>query len=148
MKVMIFLIPLAIAMAFTIAILTTQRVEKIENTKEKLSIPSPLIKRKVSRFLVEQKPRNPKAADHCHKEHEICQAFEVEGGNATCCNNKCVDLKYDDHNCGTCKKKCRFTETCCRGECVNLSFDKRHCGYCNNRCMTGGYCFYGMCDYA
>ncbi|OIT36016.1 stigma-specific stig1-like protein 2 [Nicotiana attenuata] len=105
----------------------------------------PHLKRRTSRFLAE-KERNPRAADHCHKDNEICHL--LEGRNSTCCNNKCMDLGYDDHHCGACKRKCRFTETCCRGECVNLSFDKRHCGYCNSRCMPGGYCFYGMCDYA
>ncbi|KAK4352985.1 hypothetical protein RND71_028503 [Anisodus tanguticus] len=131
-------------------ITTTQTVEKSVNVdaEKTLSTPSlPPLKR--SRFLAEQqKPKNPRAADHCHKDHEICQALEIGGTNTTCCNNKCIDLKYDDKNCGACKKKCPFTETCCRGECVNLSYDKRHCGYCNNRCMTGGYCFYGLCDYA
>ncbi|XP_059316169.1 stigma-specific STIG1-like protein 2 [Lycium ferocissimum] len=153
MKVMKILIPIAIAMALTIAIITTTTTTQSVNTEieEELSTPKLLpLKRKVaSRFLAEQeKPKNPRAADHCHKDHEICQAFEIGGKNTTCCNNKCIDLMYDDKNCGACKKKCPFTQTCCRGQCVNLSFDKRHCGYCNNRCMTGGYCFYGLCDYA
>ncbi|MCD7466020.1 hypothetical protein HAX54_002344 [Datura stramonium] len=153
MKVMKILISsLAIAMVLAIAITTTTTtrtiIEKSESTDqavEKTSIPTlPPLKR--SRFLAEQK--NPRAADHCHKDNEVCRALEIGGKNTTCCNNKCVDLSYDDRNCGACKKKCPFTETCCRGECVNLSFDKRHCGYCNNRCMTHGYCFYGICDYA
>lgn len=101
--------------------------------------------RRASRFLAEQK--NPRAADHCKKDNEIC--YLLEGKNSTCCNNKCMDLGYDRHNCGACRNKCKFTETCCRGECVNLSFDKRHCGKCNNRCMLPeGYCMYGVCDYA
>ncbi|KAK4716783.1 hypothetical protein R3W88_015121 [Solanum pinnatisectum] len=151
MKVMKILISLAITMAFAITIITTTTTT--DNTVlKKAPIPTlPMLKRKLvaSRFLAEQeKPKNPRAADHCHKDNEICTTLEIGSTNTTCCNNKCIDLLYDDHNCGACKKKCPFTETCCRGECVNLSFDKRHCGYCNNRCMTGGYCFYGMCDYA
>ncbi|KAH7546758.1 stigma-specific STIG1-like protein 1 [Ziziphus jujuba] len=107
----------------------------------KLILPS----KRVSRFLAEKK--NPRAADHCHKDHEIC--YEIDGGkNSTCCNNKCVDLSTDKHNCGACKKKCKFPETCCRGKCVYLSLDKRHCGECNHRCKPGEYCFYGMCSYA
>ncbi|XP_044473637.1 stigma-specific STIG1-like protein 2 [Mangifera indica] len=96
-----------------------------------------------SRFLAEVK--NPRAADHCHKDNTVCQA---QGKNATCCNNKCMDLSTDENNCGACKKKCKFTEACCRGQCVNLAFDKRHCGFCNNRCLKGEYCVYGLCDYA
>ncbi|KAL0337837.1 UNVERIFIED_CONTAM: Stigma-specific STIG1-like protein 3 [Sesamum calycinum] len=100
----------------------------------------------VSRFL-QEKEKNPRAADHCNKDNEICN-YILEGRNATCCNNKCIDLGYDSNNCGACKNKCAFTESCCRGQCVNLAYDKRHCGACNHRCMPGGYCIYGMCDYA
>ncbi|KAG8367744.1 hypothetical protein BUALT_Bualt16G0104700 [Buddleja alternifolia] len=104
-------------------------------------------KRIISRFL-QQKERNPRAADHCHKDNDVCNYTLDNGRNATCCNNKCMDLEYDNKNCGACKKKCAFTETCCRGECVNLAYDKRHCGICNNKCMDKGYCIYGICDYA
>ncbi|KAL3623906.1 hypothetical protein CASFOL_032722 [Castilleja foliolosa] len=105
-------------------------------------------KRPVSRFL-QQSATNPRSADHCNKDNEACN-YVLSGrrSNATCCNNKCMDLWHDDKNCGACKKKCDFTDACCNGECVNLAFDKRHCGSCNHRCMPGGYCIYGMCDYA
>lgn len=96
-----------------------------------------------SRFLAEVK--NPRAADHCHKDNEVCY---YQNKNSTCCNNKCMDLSTDDHNCGACKNKCKFTQACCSGQCVNLAFDKRHCGHCNNRCQPGAYCVYGMCGYA
>ncbi|KAI4307979.1 hypothetical protein L6164_031101 [Bauhinia variegata] len=101
--------------------------------------------KRVSRFLAQQE-RNPRAADHCKKDNEIC--YLIEGRNSTCCNNKCMDLAYDDKNCGACKNKCKFTQTCCRGQCVELAFDKRHCGACNHRCDPGEYCVYGMCNYA
>lgn len=104
----------------------------------------PMASTLVRQFLAQQE-KNPRAADHCHKDDEICR---MEGKNATCCNNKCMDLAYDKDNCGACKRKCAFTEVCCGGECVNLSYDKRHCGSCNNKCMPGGYCIYSMCDYA
>ncbi|KAJ4830659.1 hypothetical protein Tsubulata_017472 [Turnera subulata] len=100
--------------------------------------------KRMSRFLFEDK--NPRAADHCHKDYERCY-YEV-GKNSTCCNNKCVFLQEDDHNCGACKNKCKFTQTCCRGQCVYLSYDKRHCGQCNHRCEKGQYCVSGLCDYA
>ncbi|CAH1444370.1 unnamed protein product [Lactuca virosa] len=98
-----------------------------------------------SRFLAEKEP-NPRAADHCKKDDEIC--YVLEGKNSTCCNNKCMDLSEDKHNCGACKKKCKFTSSCCNGECVNLAYDKRHCGSCGTKCMPGGYCIYGLCNYA
>ncbi|XP_009767934.1 stigma-specific STIG1-like protein 2 [Nicotiana sylvestris] len=156
MKFLKLMVVIAISMALTISLLTMQSMDKSINPKnsgfyedgKRLSatpVEVPQLKRRTSRFLAE-KERNPRAADHCHKDNEICNV--LEGRNSTCCNKKCINLGYDDHHCGACKRKCRFTETCCRGECVNLSFDKRHCGYCNSRCMPGGYCFYGMCDYA
>ncbi|QCD78279.1 Stigma-specific protein Stig1 [Vigna unguiculata] len=100
--------------------------------------------KRVNRFLAQVK--NPNAADHCHKDHDVCSLEGVK--NSTCCNNKCIDVGYDKHNCGACKKKCKYTETCCRGECVDTNLDKRHCGECNNRCELGEYCVYGMCGYA
>ncbi|PHU15757.1 Stigma-specific STIG1-like protein 1, partial [Capsicum chinense] len=131
MKLIKFMIVLATTMSLTISLLTMHK----SNISELSDAKVPQVKRvKISRFLAQQEIKNPRAADHCHKDNEICHVLEG-GGNSTCCNNKCIDLGYDDHNCGACKKKCPFTETCCRGECVNLSYDKRHCGYCNNRCM-------------
>lgn len=106
---------------------------------EKKLMPS----KRLSRFLAEDK--NPRAADHCHKDNEICQV--LRGKNYTCCNNKCMHLSTDKHNCGACKKKCEYPQECCRGECVFLSLDKRHCGKCNNRCAKGELCVYGMCNY-
>ncbi|XP_042477560.1 stigma-specific STIG1-like protein 3 [Macadamia integrifolia] len=100
--------------------------------------------KRVSRFLADEK--NPRASDHCHKDNDVC--YEDGSEETTCCNNKCVDLKNDSKNCGSCKNKCKYTYTCCDGECVDLSFDKRHCGECDKKCMTGGYCIYGTCDYA
>lgn len=115
---------------------TTNKEDKVQ-----LVLPS----KRVSRFLKEEK--NPRAADHCHKDNEICNL--IDGGkNTTCCNNKCMDLSTDKNNCGECKKKCKYTENCCRGECVYLAFDKRHCNECNHRCNTGEYCVFGMCNYA
>ncbi|KAI3675772.1 hypothetical protein L1987_85365 [Smallanthus sonchifolius] len=134
-----------------IAIATTLTVTLVGDNQETTTtgdltgppVVNPLPKR-VSRFLAENK--NPRAADHCKKDDEIC--YILEGKNSTCCNNKCMDLSEDKHNCGACKNKCKFTSLCCRGECVNLAYDKRHCGSCGNKCMPGGYCIYGLCNYA
>ncbi|XVE50698.1 hypothetical protein DITRI_Ditri01bG0184200 [Diplodiscus trichospermus] len=144
----ILTIALTIAMTIALAMKNTAAAEEKPPlaTFPKASQPlQPMASKRVSRFL-QQGTRNPRAADHCHKDEEVCY---VQGGqNPTCCNNKCVDLATDNHNCGACKRKCRFTEVCCRGECVYLSFDKRHCGACNHRCNPGEYCVYGMCNYA
>ncbi|KAF5773896.1 putative stigma-specific protein Stig1 [Helianthus annuus] len=132
MKIMQTIFLVAITITITSTITTT-------------SPTSPATTRPISRFLADQQP-NPRAADHCNKDDEIC--YVLEGKNSTCCNNKCMDLSEDKHNCGACKKKCKFTNSCCDGGCVNLAYDKRHCGSCGNKCMPGGYCIYGLCNYA
>ncbi|KVI01925.1 stigma-specific STIG1-like protein 2 [Cynara cardunculus var. scolymus] len=133
----------------TVAITITLTFTSINNNihKPTLSDQSFALKpfpKRLSRFLAETK--NPRSADHCNKDNEIC--YILEGINSTCCNNKCMDLSQDKHNCGACKNKCKFTSSCCRGECVTLAYDKRNCGSCDNKCMHGGYCIYGLCNYA
>ncbi|KAL4269548.1 hypothetical protein GQ457_HM000280 [Hibiscus cannabinus] len=108
-------------------------------------LPKPSGFKRVSRFF-QQGVGNPRAADHCNKDEEVC--YIQDGVASTCCNNKCVFLATDNHNCGACKRKCKFTQVCCRGECVDIAFDKRHCGACNHRCNPDEYCVYGMCNYA
>ncbi|XP_071695921.1 stigma-specific STIG1-like protein 1 [Rutidosis leptorrhynchoides] len=134
-----------VTVALTITLIS---ISSIDDNQEKTSLTnSPLVKpfpKRVSRFLAEN--NNPRASDHCKKDDEIC--YILEGKNSTCCNNKCMDLSEDKHNCGACKNKCKFTSSCCRGECVNLAYDKRNCGSCGNKCMPGGYCIYGLCNYA
>ncbi|XP_073066997.1 stigma-specific STIG1-like protein 1 [Primulina eburnea] len=146
----------AITMAVTL-ILTTTRNSDISR-RQQPTHPSGLdflerepdvSTKRVSRFLEQKGLPKLRAADQCKKDKEKCDLISGNGRNATCCNNKCIDLWYDKNNCGACKKKCDFTDECCRGECVNLAFDKRHCGFCHNRCkMTPGYCIFGICDYA
>ncbi|CAI9272332.1 unnamed protein product [Lactuca saligna] len=146
MKIMKVIFIIAIAMATVIAVnySITFAGDKYEET---MVTATPYVKpfpKRLSRFLAETK--NPRAADHCNKDDEIC--YILEGKNSTCCNNKCMDLSEDKHNCGACKNKCKFTSSCCGGQCVNLTYDKRHCGSCGNKCMPGGYCIYGLCNYA
>ncbi|GAA0145162.1 hypothetical protein LIER_05416 [Lithospermum erythrorhizon] len=151
MKVIKLVILLAITMALTISL--TMKSFEYGTQDESPGVDQALFEeenavpaKRVSRFLAEEKERNPRAADHCHKDNEICGI--LEGKNSTCCNNKCMDLENDNKNCGACKKKCKYAEICCNGECINPSYDKRHCGECNNKCGPGCYCIYGMCDYA
>ncbi|XP_042002466.1 stigma-specific STIG1-like protein 2 [Salvia splendens] len=128
--------------AFAMAVTLTLTAKTPDPTPPSRAPPSkPAATARVSRFL-QAKEKNPRAADHCKKDNDACQ----EGGrNSTCCNNKCLDLQYDDKNCGSCKKKCAFTEKCCGGECVLLAYDKRHCGACDKKCKL---CLYGTCEYA
>ncbi|KAL6199403.1 hypothetical protein ACLB2K_029187 [Fragaria x ananassa] len=155
MELIKIMLIIATTMALSITLMTVNRVGREEEDKpsfesdehplygqNNLLLPS----KRVSRFLAETK--NPRAADHCNKDNEICAYLAESNINSTCCNNKCMDLSEDKHNCGACKKKCKYTDTCCRGGCVDTNFDKRHCGGCNNRCEKGQYCVYGMCNYA
>ncbi|KAK9268906.1 hypothetical protein L1049_000671 [Liquidambar formosana] len=164
MEVMKMIFTIAIFMALTITLITMKNIEEAEekppfkliDTSDTWSKEVPLHdknlmpSKRVSRFLAgneNPRGRNPNASDHCNKDNEICHP--EQGRNSTiCCNNKCIDVKYDKNNCGACKKKkCEYTDDCCGGECVNLAYDKRHCGSCHNKCQIGEYCIYGMCDY-
>ncbi|KAK7387111.1 hypothetical protein VNO78_27623 [Psophocarpus tetragonolobus] len=153
----IFVIAITMALSIALTMKTlTQEEAKPSFVHHDIDLPSSssqptfhqknllLPSKRVNRFLAQV--RNPNAADHCRKDHEICTLVGVK--NSTCCNNKCIDVGYDMHNCGACKYKCKFTKTCCRGQCVDINFDKRHCGECNHRCEVGKYCVYGMCGYA
>ncbi|KAK9077561.1 hypothetical protein SSX86_005898 [Deinandra increscens subsp. villosa] len=146
MKIMQIIFMISITITIAVMTITTLTVISTTAPPSPTSVTKPFPARRPSRFLAE-KERNPRAADHCHKDDEICYVLEA-GKNTTCCNNKCMDLSEDKHNCGACKKKCKFTNACCRGECVNVAYDKRHCGSCGNKCMPGGYCIYGLCNYA
>ncbi|XP_061363907.1 stigma-specific STIG1-like protein 1 [Gastrolobium bilobum] len=150
----IFIIAITMALSITLTMKSLNKEETVKPAFVHNDLPSseqPLIRKnkivlpskRVSRFLAQ----NPNAADHCNKDNEVCNLIGANN-NSTCCNNKCMDLGYDMHNCGACKKKCKYTETCCRGQCVDTNFDKRHCGECNHRCELGQYCVFGMCDYA
>ncbi|XP_022151290.1 stigma-specific STIG1-like protein 1 [Momordica charantia] len=123
----------------TIASSTTPIVEKGPATTMSL------LSRSVSRFLA-QDVKNPRSASHCHKNKKMCEKMHGKGWE--CCNNKCVNLMNDKHNCGGCKNKCKYTAECCRGQCVDVAYDKRHCGQCNHHCDRGKFCVYGMCEYA
>ncbi|MFS7985318.1 putative stigma-specific protein Stig1 [Helianthus anomalus] len=95
---LLFLVAVAITLTLTITFTF------MGDTREKMLITSRAVKpfpKRVSRFLAENK--NPRAADHCNKDNEIC--YILEGKNSTCCNNKCMDLSEDKHNCGACKRQ-------------------------------------------
>ncbi|XP_071727058.1 uncharacterized protein [Rutidosis leptorrhynchoides] len=130
------MIKVSVTIFITIAIITTLTFTSIEenNSNESSSMVVKPFSTRPNRFLIKTK-NSRQAADHCKKDDEIC--YILEGKNSTCCNNKCMDLSEDKHNCGVCKNKCKFTSSCCGGECVNLAYDKRNCGSCGNKCMPG-----------
>ncbi|XP_030542872.1 stigma-specific STIG1-like protein 2 [Rhodamnia argentea] len=146
--ILVIALTMALSLAITMRTLVEETEEKpplegedplkMPDASAKIALPS----KRSSRFLADT--RNPRAADHCNKDGEVCTAL---GENYTCCNNKCVDLSYDKNNCGGCKNKCKFTYGCCGGRCTSLAYDKRNCGRCGNRCPTGDLCFYGLCNY-
>lgn len=105
---------------------------------------------RVSRFLAQnaKNGRNANAVDHCNENEEICKSQGTYNSTMACCSNNCIDVAYDNDNCGACKNQCMFTQTCCGGECVYLDYDKRHCGECNHKCLGGEFCVYGLCNYA
>ena len=142
-KMIEVLFKVVITIAVTIT-LTMASISDDHNAARSESLDVKRFPKRITRFLVETK--NSRPADHCKKDDEIC--YFLEGKKSTCCNNKCMDLSQDKHNCGACKNKCKFTSSCCGGECVNLAYDKRNCGSCGNKCMPGGYCIYGLCNYA
>ncbi|KAG7028415.1 Stigma-specific STIG1-like protein 3, partial [Cucurbita argyrosperma subsp. argyrosperma] len=113
---------------------TLPLIEKKEEAATTMATTTLLPSRPLSRFLAE-KEKNPRSASHCNKNKKMCETMYGKGWQ--CCNNKCVDLRNDKHNCGGCKKKCKYTAECCGGQCVDVAYDKRHCGSCNNRCQRG-----------
>jgi hypothetical protein len=70
----------------------------------------------------------------------------------SCCDQRCVDLKTDKQNCGTCGLSCNGAgATCCSGSCANLTSDVKNCGACGHACSTtnaNASCTSGMCAWA
>ncbi|KAI9332052.1 hypothetical protein BDR26DRAFT_652180 [Obelidium mucronatum] len=75
------------------------------------------------------------------------------------CNGKCMDLTFDNENCGGCGKKCPIGTTCsksackckdaslkfCNEKCMDLSEDTGNCGLCGRKCSPGKTCEDGKC---
>jgi hypothetical protein len=107
----------------------------------------------------------------CHGDATCCSQNCVEGRCAcrpihTRCGNRCVDLRWDLGNCGTCGRACPqsqdlgLTRVCragacvctpgtadCAGNgyCVDLNSDPANCGRCGKACATGERCDQGVC---
>ncbi len=74
------------------------------------------------------------------------------------CDGRCVDLSYDEANCGECGRTCGGDQTCvdglctceeglaaCDDACVDLATDPNNCGACGRECAAGGICEAGDC---
>jgi hypothetical protein len=70
----------------------------------------------------------------------------------SCCDQRCVDVKTDELNCGGCGMPCNGAAgTCCGGTCRNVNGDVNNCGACGHACsMTNGTpsCATGTCMWA
>ena len=94
----------------------------------------------------------------------VGECAEGDGGMMMCppgrmaCGGGCVDLNFDNANCGACGMICPPGTVCdggscrcpaplsfCDSRCVNLSNDNDHCGACGNRCAPRTNCEGGMC---
>jgi hypothetical protein len=62
----------------------------------------------------------------------------------TGCNEHCVNLLTDSHNCGACAKQCPTGNGCCNGECIDVQTDPLNCGKCGHVCV-GSSCQNGQC---
>ncbi|MCO5592057.1 hypothetical protein L7F22_046051 [Adiantum nelumboides] len=85
----------------------------------------------------------------CHNDADICRdPLRNPGGGSTCCWNRvCKDTENDDNHCGKCGQPCGIGLRCCGASCVNLLWDNFNCGCCGHRCADS-QCAFGMCGYA
>jgi len=63
----------------------------------------------------------------------------------TRCGVRCVNLKSDKKNCGTCGRACASGQSCCDGDCYNLTTNIAHCGGCEKKCDLDQVCERGNC---
>jgi len=71
------------------------------------------------------------------------------GYDMASCSGKCITVKMDKNNCGSCGNVCPDTAPagsgwssmpgCCNGVCTSL-YDFDNCGSCGNECSSGGSC--------
>ena len=64
----------------------------------------------------------------CCRKDKLCGS----GRNVTCCSSGSPSVP-------------EFATTCCDGRCVNIRFDARNCGGCGRACAPGERCQNGTC---
>jgi hypothetical protein len=87
------------------------------------------------------------AARGAHNQDECWDDEDCPQGLA-CCSGICVDLGFDNQNCGACGNVCRIigsNSACCSGICRNIDFDNTNCGACDVVCPDGTSCQAGGC---
>ncbi|MCA9690675.1 MAG: hypothetical protein KC636_13785 [Myxococcales bacterium] len=84
-------------------------------------------------------------------------SFAGCGGGEVFCGDACIDVLYDNDNCGQCGNKCMAGTYCdfgqcacdggivCGNSCVDIYSDTNNCGDCGNKCPSGAYCDFGDC---
>ena len=78
-------------------------------------------------------------------------------GNLAYCDGECIDVTYDDQNCGGCGDACGASSYCdygecycesgiaCDGACTDPNTDEDHCGSCGEECGANETCEWGSC---
>ncbi|ONI13047.1 hypothetical protein PRUPE_4G199900 [Prunus persica] len=69
------------------------------------------------RFLASQSSPG-RGGGGCDQHPLACRETEGSAG-PDCHNKKCVDIRTDISNCGSCGKRCSSSEICCNAHCVN-----------------------------
>ena len=89
---------------------------------------------------------------HCGAANATCADQEVccPSGESGWPAERCSDLNYDFHSCGSCFMDCatmyNTATACCDGICLNFFWDNDNCGACGNVCGAGQSCVNGSCD--
>lgn len=78
-------------------------------------------------------------------DYRACDSCGACPSNATCSNNKCIDLGYDVTNCGVAGTACAG-KNCCKNGCVDTAISPTNCGGCGIKCADGHACAAGQCQ--
>jgi Cys-rich repeat protein len=69
-----------------------------------------------------------------------CQSDSDCAAGEACCANQCVDLLFDEHNCGACGQACAAGEICDRGSCYSVTSCTT-----DDDCLPDEVCVNGQC---
>ena len=74
-----------------------------------------------------------------------CQSGSDCAAGETCCANQCVDLLFDEYNCGACGTACAAGETCDRGSCTSVQNCTTDADCPPDHICVNGQCTYSAC---